>query len=183
MPIKCSERNYLIMRKFSETSLTIAVSDYLKGEIHKGRSIIRMNVPFPGLLWTFVANEGRSLSQGAKFKRMGVRPGVADILLWWNGKTMAIELKKPDGGVQSHNQKEFMRRFEQEGGKYAICRSVAGVKDTLIGWGLKCENPNAIEPALTFEEKVGLVHEVYKRRASEPDVCPPDSQPRKGFDF
>lgn len=147
-------------RQFSEASLTIAVADYLRGEIHKGRNVIQVNVPFPGLLWTFVANEGRSLEQGSKFKRFGVKRGCSDFLLWYAGKTFAIELKTPDG-TQSVYQRDFMLKFQREGGQYAICRSVVTVRDTLIRWGIKCENPVCYEPAPTFEEKREFSHAMY----------------------
>lgn len=166
-------------RNYKETSLTIAVADWLRGEIHKGKSIIRVPMPFPGLLWTFVANEGRSKADGAKFKRMGVRRGVADLLIWNTEKSYAIELKTPIG-AQSVYQRDFMQKFRQEGGQYALARSVAQVRDQLIAWGLKCENSNCIEPALTFEEKVAYSHAMY----GNPDRTPlPVGDAGASFDF
>lgn len=145
----------------SETKLTIAVADYLRGDIHKGKSIIKVAAPFPDLLWTFVANEGRDAASGAKFQRFGVRRGVADFMLWWPNGKGAIELKF-ESGKQSAYQKDFQYRFEQVGGYYAVCRSVKEVRDTLISWGLECKNMNCIEPQMSFEKRIAIVHNMNR---------------------
>lgn len=150
------------MRDHSETKLTVAVADYLRGEIHQGRQIIKLGVPFPDLLWAFVANEGRSEADGAKFKRFGVRRGMADFLFWHaNFKAGAIELKSATG-AQSSYQKDFQYRFESCGGKYSICRTVAQVRDTLVSWGLKCENTRCIEPLESLEKRFERAREYFK---------------------
>lgn len=140
------------MRDHSETKLTIAVADYLRGEIHHGKQIIRHGVPFPDLLWAFVANEGRSEADGAKFKRMGIRRGMADFIIWYDGGYGAIELKSAIG-KQSSYQKDFQVRFEKLKGHYAICRSVQEVRDTLVSWGLKCHYNACIEPTPSLQTR------------------------------
>lgn len=158
-------------KNYSEASLTIAVADYLRGEIHKGRNIIKIGVPFPNLLWTFVANEGRSEADGAKFKRFGVRRGVGDFVFWWKIETSiwnrivnflhlpnwfkachagSIELKT-EFGTQSPYQHDFEGHMKELGGQYSVCRTVAQVRDTLISWGLECKNKNCIEPKASLE--------------------------------
>lgn len=157
------------------------VADYLRGEIRKGKTVIHVTPPFQDLLWTFVANEGRSEEDGAKFKRFGVRPGNPDFLFWWGIEksiwnwivsflhlpswffachAAGIELKAGDN-TQSPNQRDWESKMRTLGGQYAVCRSVAQVRDTLIGWGLKCHNTNCIEPAPTFEEKVDFMRGFY----------------------
>lgn len=147
-----------IIKGYSETALTIAVSDYLHGNIHHGRNIIKIGVPFPDLLFTFVANEGRSEADGAKFKRMGVMRGISDFVFWWktaDGTFGAggIELKT-EIGKQSPYQRNFEGRMKTLGGKYSVCRTVAQVRDTLISWGLECKNPNCIEPKASMEVRL-----------------------------
>lgn len=149
------------MRNHEETKLTIAVADYLRGEIHKGRQVIRVGVPFPDLLWTMVANEGRSEAQGAKFKRMGVRAGVADFLVWHKGIAGAIELKS-ETGKQSPHQHDFECKLTRLGHKYAICRHVWEVRDTLVCWGLECKNTNCIEPAPSLEKRMKAARDFFR---------------------
>jgi len=149
------------MRNHAETKLTIAVADYLRGEIRKGRQVIRVGVPFVGLLWGMVANEGRSAQEGAKFQRMGVRAGMPDIILWHKNLAGAIELKS-ETGKQSSYQRDFEIKFTALGGKYAICRSVQQVRDTLISWGLDCKNTHCIEPIESLEKRMQAARDFYK---------------------
>jgi hypothetical protein len=57
------------------------------------------------------------------FKRLGVRPGVADYLLFATNHRIAIELKNEEG-VQNENQKEFQEQWEAAGNRYFIARSL-----------------------------------------------------------
>ncbi len=43
--------------------------------------------------------EYRTAKTGALLKRMGVVAGVPDFLIFWNGRTLAIEVKAPGGRV------------------------------------------------------------------------------------
>ena len=144
-------------RDQTEMRLQIAVADYLRGQIWQGKNAYLVPTPFPDLLWTHPANEGRSAQEGAKFKRMGVRAGTPDLLLWWEDKeghplSGAIELKAK-GGSLSYSQKKFHEHCMRIGVRYAIARSVAEVRDTLIAWGLECHNRGVHEPAASWEER------------------------------
>jgi len=76
------------------------------------------------LLIFHVANERRGgIGTGVHFKRMGVRPGVADWLAFVPGRCAAIELKDEDGD-QSADQQRFQRKWEAAGHSYFIARSV-----------------------------------------------------------
>jgi hypothetical protein len=64
--------------------------------------------------------------EGAKFKKMGVLPGVPDLFIMrakngFNG--MFIELKV-DKNTQTDSQKEFERKALMEGFTYLVVRSV-----------------------------------------------------------
>ena len=74
-----------------------------------------------------VPNGGkRNAVEAAKFKQMGVRPGVPDLLLILPNRFypfMGIEMKAT-GGRQSEHQREYQRIFESVGAKYAVVRSI-----------------------------------------------------------
>lgn len=80
----------------------------------------------PDVLAFHVPNGGkRNAREGAKFKRMGVKAGVPDVLLLtpkqgFNG--FAIELKVK-GGKLSANQKERLNDFKTCHWKTAVCYS------------------------------------------------------------
>ena len=76
-------------------------------------------------VWFHVPNGGkRSKATAARLRQMGVRPGVADlILLTATMLSLAIELKIPKGGRQSDSQKGFQAAWEANGGIYKIART------------------------------------------------------------
>jgi hypothetical protein len=135
------------MRNHSETRLHICVANWLFDAC-------------PWLLWTHPANQGRSPADGAKLKRMGVRAGTPDIVLWHNGIFAAIELKTGSG--MSDKQKEFRRKFELAGGKFAVCTSVKDVHDALLSWGINPYPTLMKEPPPTKQEMQRLAMEYYR---------------------
>lgn len=99
-----------------------------------------LEMQYPDLLFFHAANgEHRSKITGARLKRMGVRPGVADLLLFWmdgiEPMMAAVELKAPKKYL-SPNQKKFRNDWVNSGGLYAICRSEEEVISQLNGWGV-----------------------------------------------
>lgn len=80
-----------------------------------------------GLLWCHVANERQtSRMRGGKLKKMGVKPGVPDILVFEaRGEYcgLAIELKvghnKP-----TPTQLQWMLDLEKRGWKVALCKDI-----------------------------------------------------------
>ena len=86
----------------SEADIQIQLVDYLKIRQEKD-----------GFLFFAIPNEvmGQARTKGgigrmARFKRMGLRHGVADLTLVKDGKAYFLEMKKK-GGKQSDNQKTF----------------------------------------------------------------------------
>lgn len=73
------------------------------------------------------ANGGRrNAIEAAKFKRMGVRAGIPDLILLIPNKFypfMGIELKTAKG-KQSEYQKQYQSEFERRGYKYVVVRSL-----------------------------------------------------------
>ncbi len=92
--------------------------------------------PNGDVLFFHVPNGGRrDIREASKFKAMGVRPGVADLIFLSPGATHFIELKT-DSGRQTPAQKDFARLVDRLGLDYQICRSIDEVSATIKTWGL-----------------------------------------------
>jgi hypothetical protein len=77
-------------------------------------------------LWCHVANERKtSFQAGARLKAKGVKSGVPDCMIYQSTGDyfgLALELKiKPN--KPTNNQKEWLRRLENEGWKTAVAYS------------------------------------------------------------
>lgn len=73
--------------------------------------------------------------QGAMLKRDGLMPGFPDLLVYGpEGRVGHIEVKL-EGGAMQETQKDVRRWMDEWGHKYAVCRSLEDVADTLKGWG------------------------------------------------
>jgi len=69
-----------------------------------------------GELWCHVPNGGRrSPREGARLKRMGVKAGVPDILIFREPRNIAVELKRRHGGSVSPVQKKWHKRLLEAG--------------------------------------------------------------------
>lgn len=90
------------------------------------RWIAFQSVKYPELkLMIHIPNEGkRSKAEGARLKRIGLRPGVPDLILPIpkNGKGgLFIELKRQKGGRVSENQKKWIEELERNGNVASVC--------------------------------------------------------------
>lgn len=97
-------------------------------DLHIGR--------YPELALAFhVPNGGhRNPHVGAHMKRMGVRPGVPDIMLplvtrQYNG--LAIELKRQVGGRVSPEQRQWMAALDRQKWLTAVCRGADDAIDMI----------------------------------------------------
>ena len=80
-------------------------------------------------VWFAVPNGGkRDKITAARLKLMGVRSGVADIIVLSRSRPLALELKIPKTGRQSDNQKGFQAFWEANGGIYRLARTPDEVK-------------------------------------------------------
>ena len=61
----------------------------------------------------------RNVIEAVRFKAMGVRPGVSDLIFLRNGEAFALELKAADGRP-TENQLKFLSDFRNAGG-HAVC--------------------------------------------------------------
>lgn len=109
-------------RRHDEDTLQMRVMSFIK-------------VAYPHVLAIHCPNGGkRNAREGARFKKMGVLAGTPDILLWFNGKAAAIELKAGKNNLEQ-TQIEWRDRFVHAGGLWALCRSVDDVAAKLKEWG------------------------------------------------
>lgn len=81
-----------------------------------------------------VPNGGsRNRIEAAKFKAMGVRAGVPDLILLHRSGAyayLALELKAGKN-TQTANQKLYQSKMEADGGKYAVIRSLDAFIETV----------------------------------------------------
>lgn len=114
--------------KAGEKCLHMHCQSWLEKSGHWGR-----------LLIFHVANERRgSIGTFMHFKRMGVRPGVADYLAFVPGRGVAIELKDEDGD-QDANQIKFQKQWERAGNVYIVVRTLEqfqGAVQGIVAYGL-----------------------------------------------
>lgn len=109
-------------------------------------------LPQFGALWFHPANGGlRDVRVAQKLKAEGVKPGVADIIIIWDGRCIAIELKAQKGR-QSPAQKDWADALTLAGGCYKVCRSVDEVEEFLDAAGLPLRARTKIKP---IQEEAG----------------------------
>jgi hypothetical protein len=88
------------------------------------------------LLWLHVPN-GAMVKPSARmyFARLGVLPGVADLLFVLPDKSVAfMEIKGPDGRL-SEAQQAFQAKCALLKLKYRVCRSISDAEEILRSWG------------------------------------------------
>lgn len=94
---------------------------------------------YPQLMRAFhIPNGGfRNIAEAAKFKSIGVRKGVLDIMLPvpigdWHG--LFIELKKIKGGVVSDEQRDWIDYFRSVGYGAIVCHGWLEARKVLIDY-------------------------------------------------
>ena len=98
-------------------------------------ALLRLNAA-DRVMWFAVPNgESRSARTGAKLKAMGVRPGVADLVIVLPGGKAAFLELKAEGGRVSQSQKVFRTFCELNGAPYAVASSTGEAERILREWG------------------------------------------------
>ena len=99
------------------------------------KAVIRyLRLQYPDKLFFHVPNGGkRNLLEAAKFKAMGVLPGVSDILImepnnYYGG--LCIELKV-DKNKPTLSQMSFLKKAEQRGWLTAVCYTLNDAMDKI----------------------------------------------------
>jgi hypothetical protein len=91
----------------------------------------------PQIEWTSsLAGAHLGLSQRAKAKASGLRPGFPDLMfILPDGLAYFIEMKAPGTGRLSDDQKRVLSKIRP--GHWAVCDSLEGVAQQLSAWGVK----------------------------------------------
>jgi len=90
----------------------------------------------PNLFWFHPANGGkRNIIDAVNLKRMGVVPGVPDLVAIHRGKFYGLELKTAVGRP-TEAQLEAMDRINMAGGYTCIARGFDEAIKALLSWGL-----------------------------------------------
>ena len=88
------------------------------------------------IVWWHTPNGGkRHPREAARFKTMGVRPGVSDLVLIRDGMAFALELKAP-GGRPTEHQLKFLSDFERAGGYTACAEGLDRALAVLESWSV-----------------------------------------------
>lgn len=100
----------------------------------------------PAMFWHTPNGGQRNKAVAGKLKAQGVKPGVADILIFTQGGTLhtitglvrcyAIEMKADDGEL-SLDQYKWATGWLEIGGHYAIARTSYDVETACRLWGLQ----------------------------------------------
>lgn len=113
------------MRLGPEDKLQLAVLEYIE---------VVLNEPF--LIWHTPNSGKRSMSEGLKFKMLGVVPGVPDLALLTGRGLHFIELKAGKNRA-TEAQEDFMSYARSLGAGTAVCRSLDDVRNALRAWGIR----------------------------------------------
>lgn len=112
------------------SKLTVRIADMLKAECP------------PDVPWThFPAGETRDERTGARLKAMGLKPGWPDFLFVLpGGRLGGIEIKAEAGRLSSA-RREWRADALAQGARWAECRTLGGVRETLRAWGVVMGGP------------------------------------------
>ena len=85
---------------------------------------------YRGLLFHVPNGGRRTKREASKFKKIGIYPGVADLILLFNNTAYLIELKD-EKGKQSKAQKSWQSKVEGQNYEYIILRSLSSFKTAI----------------------------------------------------
>lgn len=89
----------------------------------------------PGVLYLKITNEGkRSVALGAEYKRQGLKPGAADLLIVVDGRAHFLELKTR-GEEPSDVQKQFLADARDAGAYATWADNIDDALRVLVDWG------------------------------------------------
>jgi hypothetical protein len=90
----------------------------------------------PGLIAFHPPNGGaRTAVEGAILKSIGVVSGAPDVLMWYAGRSFAMELKA-DGGKLTETQREMLDGLAKAGVQTAVCHGIDEALGQLQAWNL-----------------------------------------------
>ena len=131
--------------------------------------------------WTATDPVAATVTSGAMRKKRGVKPGVPDVLVWYCGHSIAIELKSRSGKCTA-SQRQMRARLLAAGCKWFLCRSAisamavlyqAGVPFRLhVGYDGRCER--WVQPTLAPWERPKS--DPHERRPKGPGYLEPGAE-------
>jgi hypothetical protein len=86
--------------------------------------------------WTATDPVAPSVTSGAMRKKRGVKPGVPDVLVWYCGKSITIELKSRRGQC-SPSQRAARERLLRAGAQWWVARSARAAMWALAQSGVR----------------------------------------------
>lgn len=90
----------------------------------------------PSVVWWYTSNGGnRSTAEAGRFKALGVKAGVPDLLVVRAGQLFALELKAPGGRV-SNAQQEMLAELQAAGAQTAVAFGLDEALAEFERWGL-----------------------------------------------
>lgn len=129
-------------------SLQLVVPEPSEHELQAQVAEMLRLVLLPDVQWTSVDHAhsldrriGRNgvpigLLEARKRVGRGIKPGITDILFWFDGRGFAIELKRSPDEKLSDDQKDFCKGLIRAGIQLKICWTKLQVFETVQGWGL-----------------------------------------------
>jgi hypothetical protein len=114
-----------------EADLQIQVADLLRIQ-EAPRGFLFFSCPNEGM---GKARTGAALGRMARLKRMGLRPGVADLVIVKNGLVYFLELKSNKGQI-SDSQAVFGLNCRRVGARYNVAYSFEQAQKILQDWGI-----------------------------------------------
>lgn len=115
-----------------ESDIQIQIVEYLQ----LIKNIVFFSVPNEAFAPKKGKLTGQQLGRMARFKRMGLRSGVSDLIIGHNGKMYCMEVKLGKG-KQTDNQISFMEDSFNAGCEYKIVRSFESAVECLREWGIR----------------------------------------------
>ena len=98
-------------------------------------TLLKWALPADATFWA-VPNGGlRHKMEAARMTRLGVRAGVADIHVVYQGRLYCLELKAPKGQL-SATQVQLMRKLEHCGVPTAVIRELSDVTHVMREWNV-----------------------------------------------
>jgi len=101
----------------------------LESDIHKQvANYLDLTLPVSSV-WSTIGHGGMPLHPrtAARLKAQGLKPGIPDVLIVWQGRAIFVEIKRP-GGRLSPAQKAMHERITSAGAVVATCFSAEDVE-------------------------------------------------------
>lgn len=106
----------------------------------------------------------RRMMRGIRAKEAGIKDGVPDVLIVYEGRAHHIELKTARGTL-TEAQRRTMPLLEKAGAKVAVARSLEDVQALLALWGIPTREVKPPAPILR-----ALAAVLLRPSAGEPDL-------------